>query len=363
MKKLILLLFIPLVTFGQNQDSCNYGKFSNNNFSYEGCRNYEGKPDGKGKLSNSEGFIYVGMFKDGRMEGGGVLTYPNGKEYEGNFIDGKFQGQGRLTYENSLGDYVGSFNNDMYSGYGIQTLYFDDQIQVKDGVFKDNNFEEGTIVITYSSGIIDTDEYKDFNMIKTTRKEKQTLVFEKNGEFFSNGRLKNGSEINYEGNLQTYIIYKNGEIVSKSTNIDNLYSENDIIGSENSIEINLEVEGNTKYVNVNFDSEDEPYRFVFDTGAESFVIGYLLFEELKSKGLSFKDMDIKQTTLGVSGVPFKSKVVKIDKISIGTYTVKNVYASVPLIETANSNLLGISFMKKFRDVKWSLNGDKLIFEK
>ena len=36
---------------------------------------------------------------------------------------------------------------------------------------------------------------------------------------------------------------------------------------------------------------------------------------------------------------------------------------IPLIETANSNLLGISFMKKFRNVKWSLNDDKLIFEK
>ena len=44
MKKLILLLFIPLIPlslFGQNQDSCNYGKISIDNFSYEGCRNYE----------------------------------------------------------------------------------------------------------------------------------------------------------------------------------------------------------------------------------------------------------------------------------------------------------------------------------
>ena len=125
----------------------------------------------------------------------------------------------------------------------------------------------------------------------------------------------------------------------------------------------MEVEGNTKYVNVNFESEGESYRFVIDTGAESLVIGYLLFEELKSKGLKFEDMDIKKTTLGVSGIPFESKVIKINKISIGSYTVKNVFASVPLLETANSNLLGISFMKKFRDVKWSLNGDKLIFEK
>ena len=142
-----------------------------------------------------------------------------------------------------------------------------------------------------------------------------------------------------------------------------MYSKNDILGSENSIEITLEVEGNTKYVNLNFEPEDESYRFVFDTGAESLVIGYLLFEELKSKGLAFEDVGIKKTTRGVSGIPFESKIIKINTISIGSYTVKNVYACVPLLETANSNLLGISFMKKFRDVKWSLNGDKLIFEK
>ena len=47
-------------------------------------------------------------------------------------------------------------------------------------------------------------------------------------------------------------------------------------------------------------------------------------------------------------------------ISIGSFTVKNVYTIVPLIETANSNLLGISFMKKFRDVKGSI---PKIFEK
>jgi clan AA aspartic protease (TIGR02281 family) len=218
-------------------------------------------------------------------------------------------------------------------------------------------------VITYTSGIIDTDEYKDFNMIKSIRKENQALVFEQKGEFFSNGRLKNGFETKYDGNLQTFLEYKNGKEISRSTNIDNLYIENDILGSENSIEIDLEVEGNTKYVNVNFEFEDESYRFVFDTGAESLVIGYLLFEELKSKGLAFEDTGIKKITRGVSGIPFESKVIKINKISIGSYTVKNVFASVPLLETANSNLLGISFMKKFRDVKWSLNGDKLIFEK
>jgi len=363
MKKLILLLFIPLVSFSQNQDDCNYGVISRDNYSYEGCRNYEGTPNGEGKFSTSNGLKYDGMFKDFKFHGYGVLTLPSGDVYKGNFVEDKRQGQGELTYTNG-NKYVGSFKNDMYSGQGIQTLYFDDQTQVIDGFFNDNTFQYGTETITFNrSGIIITYEYKDFDIIKATRKENQALISEQIGEFFSNGRLNNGSEINYNGNLQTYLEYKNGEEISRSTNIDNLYNEQDIIGYDDSIELDLGVEGNTKYINLNFESDGNPYRFVFDTGAESFVIGYLLFEELKSKGLAFEDMGIKKTTRGVSGIPFESKVIKINTISIGSYTVKNVYASIPLIETANSNLLGISFMKKFKNVKWSLNDNKLIFEK
>ena len=75
MKKIILLLlFIPLLSFGQNQDSCNYGKISNDNFSYEGCRNYEGKPDGKGILSSSR-FIYDGMFKNSKFHCYIILSF------------------------------------------------------------------------------------------------------------------------------------------------------------------------------------------------------------------------------------------------------------------------------------------------
>ena len=363
MKRLILLLFIPLFCFSQNQDDCNFKEIRGDNFFYEGCINYQGKPNGRGKWSQLNGLIYDGVFNDGKFEGFGILTFPNGGVYEGNFINNKQEGQGKLTYPNNRGKYVGFFKNDMLSGQGTQTLYFNDQTQVKDGFFKDDDFKDGTIIISYSSGIIDTDEYKDFKLIKTVRKENQILVFEQIGQFFSNGKLKNGSWTNYDGNLQIYLEYKNGEEVSRSTNIDNLYNVQDIIGSDDSIELDLEVEGNTKYINLNFESEVEPYRFVFDTGAESFVIGYLLFKELKSKGLAFEDMGIKQTVLGVSGIPFESKIIKINTISIGSYKVKNIYASIPLMETANSNLLGISFMKKFKDVKWSLNDDKLIFEK
>jgi len=365
MKKLLLLsaLIVSFVSFGQNQNDCITREIVEENYTYNGCVNYEGIPNGKGKYSQSNGLIYDGMFKDFKFHGYGVLKHPDGRVYKGNFFEDKQQGQGELTYTNG-NKYIGSFKNDMCSGQGIETLYFDDQTQVKDGFFNDAAFQHGTETITFNiGGIIDTYEYKDFDIIKKVRKENQALVSEQIGEFFSNGRLKNGSEINYDGNLQTSLEYKNGKEVSRATNIDNRYNEQDIIGSDDSIEIDLEVEGNTKYINVNFESEDEPYRFVFDTGAESFVIGYLLFEELKSKGLAFEDMGIKKTTRGVSGIPFESKVIKINTISIGSFTVKNIYASVPLIETANSNLLGISFMKKFRNVKWSLNDDKLIFEK
>ena len=351
MKKLILLLIIPLITFGQNQDNCITKEIVEENYTYNGCVNYEGTPNGKGKFSQSNGLKYDGMFKDFKFHGYGVLTFPNGNIYKGNFVEGKRQGQGELNYTNG-NNYVGFFKNDMYWGQGIQTLYFDEQTQVRDGFFSENTFQYGTETITFNrSGIIDIYEYKDFDIIKDVRKENQVLVSEQIGDFFSNGRLNNGSEINYDGNLQTYIEYKNGKEVSRATNIDNRYNEQDIIGSEDRIEIDLEVEGNTKYMYVNFESEDEPYRFVFDTGAESFVIGYLLFEELKSKGLAFEEMGIKTTTRGVSGIPFESKVIKINTISIGSFTVKNIYASVPLIETANAVKVAVAGVESFREGK------------
>ena len=364
MSKPIFFIFSLILMFKfsytQNQDNCNYDEIPTENGFYEGCVNYEGNPNGEGKWTQANGLIYIGMFKDWKFHGPGTLKFSKGDLYEGNFVENKMQGYGEYTYVNG-NKYVGSFENDMFSGHGELTFANGNKYV---GSFENDMLREGTKTISYNNGLINTDDYKDFKLIKSVRKnENGTLVSEKIGEFYPNGRLKKGKSIMYDGNLKTYLQYDNGNEVSKSTNIDNVYNKQDIIGSDDTLQLDLILEGNTKYLNLNFVSDGGPYKFVFDTGANDLVIGNLLFKELKDKGLSYEDMHIEVKTEGVTGVPFKSKVIKINEILIGSYTIKNVFAKVPLLETANSSLLGISFMKKFKDVKWSLNDNKLTFEK
>jgi len=84
---------------------------------------------------------------------------------------------------------------------------------------------------------------------------------------------------------------------------------------------------------------------------------------LKENGLEYKDMNVIVQSDGVLGVAVDSKVIKLREITIGQYKVKNVLARVLNIPTANKSLLGIGFMKKFKNVYWSLNDDKVIFYK
>ena len=74
-------------------------------------------------------------------------------------------------------------------------------------------------------------------------------------------------------------------------------------------------------------------------------------------------MGIVIPTVGVRGEPTNNMLIKIHEIKIGSYTIKNIVAYVKTLETANMSLLGVSFMKKFSEVQWSLNSDELIFHK
>ena len=63
-----------------------------------------GKPNGQGIESYSDGEEYVGKWKNGKPNGQGTYTFPNGKKYEGKFKDGKEQGQGTLTTPDGFTD-------------------------------------------------------------------------------------------------------------------------------------------------------------------------------------------------------------------------------------------------------------------
>lgn len=42
--------------------------------------------------------IYKGYFRDGKFNGFGTLTFSNGDRYEGKFIDGKYTSKGIYTF-------------------------------------------------------------------------------------------------------------------------------------------------------------------------------------------------------------------------------------------------------------------------
>ena len=60
---------------------------------------------------------------------------------------------------------------------------------------------------------------------------------------------------------------------------------------------------------------------------------------------------------------FKSNAIVIKELKIGSYTIKNVVAIVRTLESANTSLLGMGFLKKFNEVKWSLIAKELVFYK
>ena len=92
-----------------------------------------------------------------------------------------------------------------------------------------------------------------------------------------------------QNNIITESKFEDGTVVSKTSNIENYYVDEDILGDAQSISIDLEREVNddTMYVYLGFQTKTpiQPVRFVFDTGAEMFSIGYQTFRELKRERL------------------------------------------------------------------------------
>jgi hypothetical protein len=77
----------------------------------------DGKRNGRGTETYSDGREYVGEWRDGKGNGQGTLSWPNGLKYVGEFKDELQSGQGTLTWPNGQ-KYVGEFKNDKPNGQG-----------------------------------------------------------------------------------------------------------------------------------------------------------------------------------------------------------------------------------------------------
>ena len=82
----------------------------------------------------------VGEYKDGKRNGQGTITWSDGKNYVGEFKDGKFNGHGKITWSDGK-NYVGEWKNGKRNGQGTQT-WLDGRKYV--GEYKDGKTWNGT---------------------------------------------------------------------------------------------------------------------------------------------------------------------------------------------------------------------------
>ena len=70
-----------------------------------------GKFDGKGSFTFSDGRRYEGQFQNGEKHGKGTFTFPDGRKYVGEWENGERNGQGTVTSTDGY-RYVGEFRED-----------------------------------------------------------------------------------------------------------------------------------------------------------------------------------------------------------------------------------------------------------
>ena len=83
----------------------------------------EGKRDGPGLMSYTDGCQYEGNYKSGLKHGLGTIRWPDGTTFFGNFRDGKAHGAGELTFANGT-RYIGNFNGKDWRPEGTVLLSF-----------------------------------------------------------------------------------------------------------------------------------------------------------------------------------------------------------------------------------------------
>ena len=273
--------------------------------------------------------------------------------------------QETINYDD--GNYKGCVNYEGEKhGKGVLTLNFDTQTQTQDGIFENDKFIEGVLTVDFSSGSKNTISYINYQNDIIESELYEWDNGDKLRTIYNDGvKIK---EINTygPGNSQGLIIEKlfNGDKTITIRNTENNRVPSDIIGENEFSDVKLIERDNQYRINIGFPTKYGEMMNVpiqFDTGATSFFIGNRLYRDLVDK-CEVEDINVQSISGGV-GSEFEIKYIKIKSIQIGEYTVKNVIAIVPLREDINDLLIGVGFLKKFKEVLWSLNSNLMRFYK
>lgn len=271
-----------------------------------------------------------------------------------------------IKYDN--GTYIGCVNYEgEKNGKGILTLNLDTQTQIQDGIFENDNFIKGKLIVRFFSGDTNTVNYLNYQTDLIENELYEWYNGDKMMTYYSSDGKKVKEVSTYgPGESEGLIIEKifNSNGTKTIRNIDNNRIPDDIIGEAEFSDVKLIERDNQYRINVGFpkingDVMNVPIQF--DSGATSFFIGNRLYKDLLAN-CEIEDMNVESMSGGV-GSEFKTKYIKIKSIQIGDYVVKNVIAVVPLREDINDLLIGIGFLKKFKEVLWSLNSNLMRFYK
>ena len=272
------------------------------------------------------------------------------------------------TLEDDNSIYVGCLNFEgIPHGKGKLLITFDDQTQTQDGNFEDGEFLSGELIVDFLDG-----EKKIINYVNLPQKlisdelyiwknlDKKLTIYQYG---YKSKEVKTYGPGDRSGLVET-TFFEEGKNPVTIRNTDNLRNPEDIIGDNEFTDVQL-IEKNNQYrMNIVFptkNGEDLEVPIQFDSGATSFFIGHNLYKELK-KSADIIDLNVKGISGGV-GSEFDTKYIMIKKIKLSDYQINNVFAIVTLREDINDMLIGGGFLKKFKEVLWSLNSNLMRFYK
>ena len=272
------------------------------------------------------------------------------------------------TLEDDNSIYVGCLNFEgIPHGKGKLLITFDDQTQTQEGIFENGEFLSGEFIVDFLDGEKKIINYVNFpqelisDELYIWKNLDQKLTIYKDG--YKSKEVKTYGPGDRSGLVET-TFFEEGKNPVTIRNTDNLRNPEDIIGDNEFTDVLL-IEKNNQYrMNVVFptkNGEDLEVPIQFDSGATSFFIGHNLYKELH-KSADIIDLNVKGISGGV-GSEFDTKYIMIKTIKLSDYQINNVVAIVPLREDINDMLIGVGFLKKFKEVLWSLNSNLMRFYK
>ena len=272
------------------------------------------------------------------------------------------------TLEDDNSIYVGCLNFEgIPHGKGKLLITFDDQTQTQEGIFENGEFLSGEFIVDFLDGEKKIINYVNFpqelisDELYIWKNLDQKLTIYQDG--YKSKEVKTYGPGDRSGLVET-TFFEEGKNPVTIRNTDNLRNPEDIIGDNEFTDVLL-IEKNNQYrMNVVFptkNGEDLEVPIQFDSGATSFFIGHNLYKELH-KSADIIDLNVKGISGGV-GSEFDTKYIMIKTIKLSDYQINNVVAIVPLREDINDMLIGVGFLKKFKEVLWSLNSNLMRFYK